>query len=140
MSVTLPRARARPWSAQHEARRVCACVTPEASVGARKVRTIEGLSKDGTHAVQRAWADAVQCGYCQSGQIMTAVALLEQKPDPGDAYIDAPLAPPQSRMPCSHSRSSASACCRCACDLPAAADGEAHPVRHWRGRELERAQ
>ncbi|HTN91177.1 (2Fe-2S)-binding protein [Sorangium sp. So ce388] len=69
------------------------CVLPVSSVGARKVTTIEGLSADGSHAVQQAWAqaDVVQCGYCQSGQIMTAVALLEQKPDPTDADIDAAL-------------------------------------------------
>ncbi|HEY0986089.1 MAG TPA: (2Fe-2S)-binding protein [Kofleriaceae bacterium] len=72
---------------------VRACITPVSSVGTRKVRTIEGLSADGSHPVQRAWAEAdvVQCGYCQSGQIMTAVALLEQKPDPSDADIDAAL-------------------------------------------------
>ena len=63
---------------------VRACVTPVSSVGARKVTTIEGLSPDGAHPVQRAWAEAdvVQCGYCQSGQIMTAVALLKKKPEP----------------------------------------------------------
>ena len=72
---------------------VRACITPVSSVGTRKVRTIEGLSADGSHPVQRAWAEAdvVQCGYCQSGQIMTAVALLEQKADPSDADIDAAL-------------------------------------------------
>ena len=72
---------------------VRACVTPVSAVGARKVRTVEGLSADGSHPVQRAWAqaDVVQCGYCQSGQIMTTVALLEQKPDPTDAEIDAAL-------------------------------------------------
>jgi len=72
---------------------VRSCVTPVSTVGARKVRTIEGLSDDGSHPVQRAWAqaDVVQCGYCQSGQIMTTVALLEQKPDPSDADIDAAL-------------------------------------------------
>src|SRR5579859_6756911 len=61
---------------------VRACVTPVSTIGARKVRTIEGLSSDGSHPVQRAWAqaDVVQCGYCQSGQIMTATALLEQVP------------------------------------------------------------
>ncbi|MDC0681513.1 MULTISPECIES: (2Fe-2S)-binding protein [Sorangium] len=69
------------------------CVLPVSSVGTRKVTTIEGLSPDGSHVVQQAWAqaDVVQCGYCQSGQIMTAVALLEQKPDPSDADIDAAL-------------------------------------------------
>ena len=72
---------------------VRACVTPVSTVGTRKVRTIEGLSPDGSHPVQRAWAEAdvVQCGYCQSGQIMTAVALLDQKPDPSDADIDAAM-------------------------------------------------
>ena len=72
---------------------VRSCVTPVSTVGARKVRTIEGLSDDGSQPVQRAWAqaDVVQCGYCQSGQIMTTVALLEQKPDPSDADIDAAL-------------------------------------------------
>jgi isoquinoline 1-oxidoreductase alpha subunit len=72
---------------------VRSCVTPVAAVGARKVTTIEGLSADGTHAVQEAWttADVVQCGYCQSGQIMTAVALLARKPDPTDADIDAAM-------------------------------------------------
>jgi len=68
---------------------VRACVTPVASVGARKVTTIEAIS----HPVQKAWteADVVQCGYCQSGQIMTAVALLERNADPSDADIDAAL-------------------------------------------------
>ena len=72
---------------------VRACVTPVSIVGTRKVTTIEGLSHDGSHPVQRAWAEAdvVQCGYCQSGQIMTAVALLETKPDPSDADIDAAM-------------------------------------------------
>ena len=53
----------------------------------------KACSADGSHPVQRAWAEAdvVQCGYCQSGQIMTAVALLEQKPDPSDADIDAAM-------------------------------------------------
>ena len=69
---------------------VRSCVTPVSSVGARKVTTIEGLSKDGAHLVQRAWieADVVQCGSCQSGQIMTAVALLEKNAQPSDDDID----------------------------------------------------
>ena len=69
---------------------VRACVTPVSTVGARKVRTIEGISPDGSHPVQRAWAEAdvVQCGYCQSGQIMTAAALLAKTPKPTDAQID----------------------------------------------------
>jgi aerobic-type carbon monoxide dehydrogenase small subunit (CoxS/CutS family) len=72
---------------------VRACVTPVSSVGMRKVTTIEGLSPDGSHPVQRAWAEAdvVQCGYCQSGQIMTAVALLQKRPSPTDSDIDAAL-------------------------------------------------
>ncbi len=71
------------------------CVLPVSSVGAREVTTIEGLSSDASHPVQRAWAEAdvVQCGYCQSGQIMTAAALLEKKPDPSDADIDAAMSP-----------------------------------------------
>jgi len=71
-----------------------ACVTPVGSVGAREVTTIEGLSRDRSHPVQRAWADVdvVQCGYCQSGQIMTAAALLAVKPHPTDADIDAAMA------------------------------------------------
>jgi isoquinoline 1-oxidoreductase alpha subunit len=70
-----------------------ACVTPVSAVGDRKVLTIEGLSPDGSHPVQKAWAevDVVQCGYCQSGQIMTAVALLAANPQPTDADIDAAL-------------------------------------------------
>jgi isoquinoline 1-oxidoreductase alpha subunit len=72
---------------------VRSCITPVSTVGERKVRTIEDISADGSHPVQRAWAqaDVVQCGYCQSGQIMTTVALLAQKPDPSDADIDAAL-------------------------------------------------
>ncbi len=72
---------------------VRACITPVSSVGARKVTTIEGLSSDGSHPVQRAWAEAdvVQCGYCQSGQIMAAAALLEAKPDPSDGDIDSAM-------------------------------------------------
>jgi isoquinoline 1-oxidoreductase alpha subunit len=69
---------------------VRSCVVPISTVGGRKVTTIEGISPTGAHVVQRAWADAdvVQCGYCQSGQIMTAVALLAATPDPTDADID----------------------------------------------------
>ena len=69
------------------------CVTPVSAVGDKKITTIEGLSSEGNHPVQRAWAelDVVQCGYCQSGQIMAASALLAAKPDPTDADIDAAL-------------------------------------------------
>ena len=69
------------------------CVTPVSAVGERAVTTIEGLSPDGTHPVQKAWldVDVVQCGYCQPGQIMAAAALLKAKPRPTDADIDAAL-------------------------------------------------
>jgi isoquinoline 1-oxidoreductase alpha subunit len=69
------------------------CVTPVSAVAGKKITTIEGLSPQGTHPVQRAWAelDVVQCGYCQSGQIMAAAALLAAKPDPTDADIDAAM-------------------------------------------------
>jgi isoquinoline 1-oxidoreductase alpha subunit len=71
-------------------RPVRACVTPVSSVGSRSVTTIEGLSADATHRVQKAWIaeDVPQCGYCQSGQIMSAVALLAAKPKPTDEDID----------------------------------------------------
>jgi aerobic-type carbon monoxide dehydrogenase small subunit (CoxS/CutS family) len=67
-----------------------ACQTPIASVGPKRVTTIEGLSADGSHPVQRAWvAEQVpQCGYCQSGQIMQAAALLAATPNPTRAQID----------------------------------------------------
>src|ERR1700690_2734741 len=69
------------------------CVTPVAAVGERAITTIEGLAADASHPVLRAWAEAdvVQCGYCQSGQIMTASALLAKRPDPSDAEIDAAM-------------------------------------------------
>jgi isoquinoline 1-oxidoreductase subunit alpha len=70
-----------------------ACQTPIEAVGTAKITTIEGLSVDGNHPVQRAWKelDVVQCGYCQSGQIMAAAALLAQTPKPSDADIDAAM-------------------------------------------------
>ena len=66
------------------------CITAISSVSGKKVTTIEGLSADGSHPVQKAWIeeDVPQCGYCQSGQIMSAVALLAKKPKPTDADID----------------------------------------------------
>ena len=66
------------------------CITPVSSVSGKKITTIEGLSADGSHPVQQAWIeeDVPQCGYCQSGQIMSAVALLSKKPNPTDADID----------------------------------------------------
>jgi isoquinoline 1-oxidoreductase alpha subunit len=70
-----------------------ACVTPVSALEGKKITTIEALSMDATHPVQRAWAelDVVQCGYCQSGQIMAAAALLAVKPAPTDADIDAAM-------------------------------------------------
>ncbi|RZA33475.1 MAG: (2Fe-2S)-binding protein [Lysobacteraceae bacterium] len=70
-----------------------ACITPVSAVAGRKITTIEGLSADGQHPVQQAWAelDVVQCGYCQSGQIMSAVALLARIPSPSDTDIDQAL-------------------------------------------------
>jgi len=69
---------------------VRSCVTAVESVGAAEVTTIEGLSADGDHPVQKAWIelDVPQCGYCQAGQIMAAVALLRAKHSPTDAQID----------------------------------------------------
>ncbi len=73
---------------------VRSCVMPASAAGDAKITTIEGLSSDGSHPVQQAWTelDVVQCGYCQSGQIMAAAALLADKPDPTDADIDAAMA------------------------------------------------
>ena len=67
-----------------------ACVTPVSAVAGKKITTIEGLSSNGTHPVQQAWTelDVVQCGYCQSGQIMSAAALLAKVPTPTDTDID----------------------------------------------------
>jgi isoquinoline 1-oxidoreductase subunit alpha len=69
------------------------CVLPLGSVEGRSITTIEGLSKDRSHAVQKAWLeiDVPQCGYCQSGQIMSAVALLQTNPKPNDGDIDAAM-------------------------------------------------
>ena len=77
-----------------DGRAVRACVVPVGSLSeAQKVVTIEGLSVDGSHPVQQAWAelDVPQCGYCQPGIIMTAAALLDSIPDPSDADIRANL-------------------------------------------------
>lgn len=69
---------------------VRSCVTPLSAVAGQAVTTIEGLSKDNSHPVQRAWIalDVPQCGYCQSGQIMQAAALLSKNPRPTDADIN----------------------------------------------------
>jgi aerobic-type carbon monoxide dehydrogenase small subunit (CoxS/CutS family) len=70
-----------------------ACVTPAESVAGKSITTIEGLSSNRSHPVQQAWIemDVPQCGYCQSGQIMAAVALLKQNPKPTDADIDSAM-------------------------------------------------
>ena len=73
-----------------EGEAVRACQTAVSSIGSKKITTIEGLSSDNSHPVQRAWiAEQVpQCGYCQPGQIMSAVALLTKTPKPNDQQID----------------------------------------------------
>ena len=67
-----------------------ACMLPVSAVGNQEVTTIEGLSENGDHPVQEAWLelDVPQCGYCQAGQIMSAVALLKNNPDPSDEEIE----------------------------------------------------
>jgi isoquinoline 1-oxidoreductase alpha subunit len=69
------------------------CVLPLRAAVGKSVTTIEGLSKDRSHAVQKAWLeiDVPQCGYCQSGQIMSAAALLQSNPKPTDSEIDAAM-------------------------------------------------
>jgi isoquinoline 1-oxidoreductase alpha subunit len=70
------------------------CVLPLSAVAGKSITTIEGLSQDRSHPVQKAWLeiDVPQCGYCQSGQIMAASALLAQNPTPTDADIDSAMA------------------------------------------------
>jgi len=70
------------------------CVTPISALEGKSIVTIEGLSPDASHPIQRAWIaeEVAQCGYCQSGQIMSAAALLGRAPDPSDADIDAAMA------------------------------------------------
>ena len=69
---------------------VRSCVLPVSAVANQPITTIEGLSEDGDHPVQKAWLeeDVSQCGYCQPGQIMSAVALLKNNPNPTDEDID----------------------------------------------------
>jgi isoquinoline 1-oxidoreductase subunit alpha len=77
-----------------DGRPVRSCVTPAAAAAGKEVTTIEGLAVKGTlHRVQQAWIEhqVPQCGYCQSGQILAAVALLEATPNPSDAEIDAAM-------------------------------------------------
>ncbi|MCC6930941.1 MAG: (2Fe-2S)-binding protein [Gemmatimonadaceae bacterium] len=72
---------------------VRSCTLPVSAVGNQPITTIEGLSDDGDHAVQKAWLehDVAQCGYCQAGQIMSAVALLNSNPTPSDADIESAM-------------------------------------------------
>ena len=72
---------------------VRSCSTPVSSVGTKKVTTIEGVSPNGLHPVQQAWMDenVPQCGYCQTGQIMSAIALIEKNPNPSDIDINAAM-------------------------------------------------
>lgn len=67
------------------------CVTPVSQAAGKSILTIEGLSEDASHPIQKAWLEerVTQCGYCQPGQIMNTVALLMQNPNPSDADIDA---------------------------------------------------
>lgn len=72
---------------------VRSCVMPVSSIGEKKVTTIEGLSEQGDHPVQKAWLDhdVAQCGYCQSGQIMSAAALLDKNSKPTDSDIESAM-------------------------------------------------
>jgi aerobic-type carbon monoxide dehydrogenase small subunit (CoxS/CutS family) len=76
-----------------DAQAVRSCTTTMKSVAGKTITTIEGLSPSGAHPVQRAWVDAdvPQCGYCQSGQVMSAAALLARTPNPTDEQIDAAM-------------------------------------------------
>jgi len=77
-----------------DGRAVRACITPLSAFDAdQEITTIEGLSSDASHPLQRAWQqlDTPQCGYCQPGMIMSAAALLNEKPEPTDADIDASI-------------------------------------------------
>lgn len=73
---------------------VRSCITTISEVGTKAVTTIEGLSVDGTHPVQKAWLehDVAQCGYCQPGQIMNATSLLKRNPHPTDQEIEEAMA------------------------------------------------
>jgi isoquinoline 1-oxidoreductase subunit alpha len=70
------------------------CITPVSGIGEKKVTTIEGISKAGLHPIQQAWMDenVPQCGYCQTGQIMSAIALVEKNPTPSDEDIELAMA------------------------------------------------
>ncbi|MEK8089564.1 (2Fe-2S)-binding protein [Thermithiobacillus plumbiphilus] len=76
-----------------EGQAIRSCVTPISAAAGKKITTIEGLSPDGSHPLQKAWiaVEVPQCGYCQSGQIMSAAALLASNPKPSDADIDSAM-------------------------------------------------
>ena len=81
------------WTVHINGQPMRSCSVPIASVDGASITSIEGLSPDGKHPVQQAWIaeDVPQCGYCQSGQIMSAAALLKDTPKPSDADIDAAM-------------------------------------------------
>lgn len=70
------------------------CITPVSGIGEKKVTTIEGISEAGLHPIQQAWMDenVPQCGYCQTGQIMSVIALVEKNPNPSDEDIESAMA------------------------------------------------
>jgi len=73
-----------------EGNAIRSCIVPVSQIENKELTTIEGLSENGDHPVQKAWLehDVAQCGYCQTGQIMNAVALLKSNPNPGDEDIE----------------------------------------------------
>ena len=85
-------------------RAVRSCLTPVSAAHNQHITTIEGLSPDGTHPVQRAWVekDVPQCGYCQAGQMMSASALLKKNPHPTDEEIHAAMDGNLCRCGCYH--------------------------------------
>ena len=108
---------------------VRSCVMPASAVQpASKVVTIEGLSRDGSHPLQKAWValDVPQCGYCQSGMIMAAAALLKTKPRPSDADIDEAM----TNICRCGTYNRVRAAIKQAAGMPAARSASAHEVIH----------
>lgn len=87
-------ARCGACTVHRDGKAIRSCITPVSGAAGSEIRTIEDLSNNGLHRVQRAWMklDVPQCGYCQSGQIMQAVALFDASPNPGDQDIDEAMA------------------------------------------------
>jgi isoquinoline 1-oxidoreductase alpha subunit len=112
----------------HNGTPIRSCVTPVSAVQGASIRTIEGLSPDGSHPLQRAWVelDVPQCGYCQAGQLMSAAALLARTPNPTDAEIDAAMNGNLCR--CATYLRIRQAIHRAAAMVSAAADQAAHPA------------